>query len=102
MQVICTDGTTFSCEGYELTEYGIRLYGQEQDPDPERYDEDPEPVAYIPHDQLRYVLPDGVQPNAPVSTATQNQQPMGAAPPNSQPPAGPAPTEPSPRSDTHR
>lgn len=80
MQVICTDGTMFSCEGFELTEYGIALYGQNLAQEKERYDSEPEQTGYIPHDRLWYVLPDGVTPNMPVPLATQGlgpQPPMG-------------------------
>lgn len=66
MQVICTDGTMFSCEGYELTEYGVMCYAQPRDPEGERYDSDPEQVAYVPHDRLWYVLPNGVSPNVAI------------------------------------
>ena len=32
MQVICTDDTTFACEAYELTEYGVMVYSQPHGP----------------------------------------------------------------------
>jgi hypothetical protein len=77
MQVICTDGTTFTGEGFELTEYGIIVYGQELDPNDERYAGDPEQAGFVPHDRLWYVLPDGVEPNvpAPATRGDQGQQP---------------------------
>ncbi|WP_225335589.1 hypothetical protein [Halomicrobium urmianum] len=80
MQVICTDGTAFSCEGYELTEYGVMIYDQKHDPDEERdrYGGDPEQVAYVPHDRLWYILPDGVTPNVSGVQGVQPQQPQGA------------------------
>lgn len=61
MQVICTDGTVFACQSYELTEYGVICY--EGRAEGERYEGDPEQVGYVPHDRLWYVLPDGVVPN---------------------------------------
>ncbi len=91
MQVICTDGTVFPCEGYELTEYGVMIYDQEHDPDEERdrYGGDPEQVAYVPHDRLWYILPDGVTPNVSGVQGLQSQQPQGAgqagSPPTGQP-----------------
>ncbi len=75
MQVICTDGTTFSCEGFELTEYGVALYGQNLTREKERYDSEPEQTGYIPHDRLWYVLPDGVEPNVPGLSVAQGQPP---------------------------
>lgn len=95
MQVICTDGTAFPCEGYELTEYGAMIYGQEPDPDSERdrYRSDPEQVAYIPHDRLWYILPEGVTPNVGGVQGMAVQQSLGAAagaqPPDAQANQGP-------------
>ncbi|WP_226011190.1 hypothetical protein [Halomicrobium salinisoli] len=91
MQVICTDGTIFSCEGYELTEYGVVIYDQEHDSDEERdrYGGDPEQVGYVPHDRLWYVLPDGVTPNVSGVRGVQSRQPQGAGQPGS-PQAGQA------------
>lgn len=88
MQVICTDGTTFACEGFELTEYGVALYGQNLAQEKERYDSEPEQTGYIPHDRLWYVLPDGVTPNVPAPLAAQGQP--GQRPPmgNDQSPPG--------------
>ncbi|MFD1586604.1 hypothetical protein ACFR9U_06390 [Halorientalis brevis] len=61
MQVFCTDGTVFACRSYDLTEYGVKLYGQHPDAD-ERYRDDPEQIGFVPHDRLGYILPDGVRP----------------------------------------
>lgn len=70
MQVICTDGTMFTCEGYELTEYGAALFGERHDPEGERYDSDPAQIGYVPHERLWYILPDGVEPNITGLSAT--------------------------------
>lgn len=80
MQVVCTDGTVFACEGYELTEYGVMIYDQEHDSDEERerYAGDPDQVGYVPHDRLWYILPDGVTPNVSGVQGVQSQQPQGA------------------------
>ena len=79
MQVICTDGTMFTCKSYELTEYGIVLYDQRRDPEGERYESDPQQSGYVPHDRLWYVLPDGITPNVPGLSAMQGQ-PRGVPP----------------------
>ena len=84
MQVICTDGTTFTCKGFELTEYGVALYGQNLAQEKERYDNEPEQTGYVPHDRLWYILPDGVQPELPPPGASQGQS--GQQPPTGQPP----------------
>lgn len=82
MQVICTDGTTFSCEGYQLTEYGVKLLDEDRDGDDDRYDTDPSAVGYVPHDRLWYIVPDGIQPNRSGMAAPANQpggqQPRGS------------------------
>lgn len=85
MQVICTDGTTFACESYELTEFGVVCYSEEQPDDADRYDRSPDQIGYVPHDRLWYVLPDGVAPNVPGATTADGPAP-GPAP---RPGAGP-------------
>lgn len=88
MQVICTDGTTFACESYELTEYGVVCYSEEQPDDGDRYDRSPDQIGYVPHDCLWYVLPDGVAPAARgvqstgrPAPASNPPDPQGVAPP---------------------
>jgi|AntDeeMetagen285_2_1112576.scaffolds.fasta_scaffold03966_3 hypothetical protein len=99
MQVICTDGTVFTCKGFELTEYGVALYGQNLAQEKERYDNEPEQTGYVPHDRLWYILPDGVQSELPPPEAPQgqrSQQPPTGQPPNGtqQQPAEQSPTPP--------
>lgn len=79
MQVICTDGTTFACESYELTEFGVVCYSEARPDDDERYDRSPDQIGYVPHERLWYVLPDGVAPNAP------DVQPTGTPAPRPSP-----------------
>jgi len=95
MQAICEDGTTVTCKQCKAIEAGVLLFA-----DRERE----ELVGFIPHRQLRYLLPDDVGPGsadraagaesarrasgpAPDDSAGQygGQQPGGA------PPGGPAP-----------
>ena len=92
MRVICTDGTTFDCKGYELTEYGVIIYGKELDPDHERYAGDPEQTGYVPHDRLWYILPDGVEPNVQAAAATQGRPTQQSQLGNHQPVTGQSPT----------
>lgn len=96
MQVVCTDGTTFTCEAYELTDYGVTVYSQPHEPDEDRYAKTPDQMAYVPHDRLWYILPDGVAPRGPaaVGRAT-NDSP---APPN----GAPAPQNPTPGAPVDR
>lgn len=92
MQVICTDGTTFGCAGYELTKYGVKLLGQDTDPEDDRYETDGEPMAYVPHDRLWYIVPDGVQSSVPTgATGAQQVIPQGGVP------AQPGPGRPGPQ-----
>lgn len=77
MQVICTDGTRFACEGYELTKYGVKLLDEDRDGDDERYDTDPSAVGYVPHDRLWYIVPDGVRPNGPATAPPAGQGDRG-------------------------
>ncbi|WP_415378580.1 hypothetical protein [Halosimplex sp. TS25] len=91
MHVYCTDGTVFECARYEVNDYGLVLYGTEDQEERERYDTDePQQVGFVPHDRLWYVLPKGVTPQvglAPPQQGPQNQ-PAGATtrPQPSQPP----------------
>jgi hypothetical protein len=95
MQVICTDGTRFACNGYELTKYGVKLLDEDRDTDDERYDSDPNAVGYVPHDRLWYIVPDGVRPNGPRRAPPvgadgpihPNDEPGRGAPPVGQPPS---------------
>lgn len=80
MQVYCTDGTVFRVRSYEVTQYGVQLYGQPLEEEDDRYADDPEQRGFVPHDQLRYILPDGVT--------------AAAAPPGGQPPQRVRPTPP--------
>ena len=71
MQVFCTDGTVFACRSYDLTEYGVKLYGQSPDSNDERYRDEPEQIGFVPHDKLGYILPDGVRPSTQAVVGTQ-------------------------------
>ncbi|MCU4800620.1 hypothetical protein OB920_09585 [Halobacteria archaeon HArc-gm2] len=92
MKVICTDGTTFTCKGFELTEYGVALYGQNLAQEKERYDNEPEQTGYVPHDRLWYILPESVQPELPPPGASQGQPGQQPPNPDQQPPTGQSPT----------
>ncbi|SFR88659.1 hypothetical protein SAMN05216559_0518 [Halomicrobium zhouii] len=92
MQVICTDGTTFTCKGFELTEYGVALYGQNLAQEKERYDNEPEQTGYVPHDRLWYILPESVQPEIPPPGASHGQPGRHPPNPDQQPPTGQSPT----------
>jgi hypothetical protein len=89
MNVICTDGTSFRCDRYELTEKGVKLYsgGTEEAPDRYEPDTDEHQIGFVPDAMLQYILPDGVRP-ASESIAQQPQQPpsqMSQQPPSQQP-----------------
>jgi len=81
MNVICTDGTSFRCDRYELTEKGVKLYSGAADEAPERYetDTDDHQIGFVPDVMLQYILPDGVRP-AGGQTAQPLQQPTGQPP----------------------
>ncbi|WP_436923294.1 hypothetical protein [Halosimplex amylolyticum] len=92
MHVYCTDGTVFECARYEVNDYGLVLYGTEEQAERERYDtEEPQQVGFVPHDRLWYVLPEGVTPQVGLAPPqqgqpTQQQQGPTARPQPSQPP----------------
>ncbi|MFC7044519.1 hypothetical protein ACFQH6_03040 [Halobacteriaceae archaeon GCM10025711] len=48
MKAICVDGTHVDCESFETAKGGVTLTV------------DDDPVAFIPHHELRYVVPDAV------------------------------------------
>jgi len=67
VNVICTDGTRFSCDSYELTEKGVKLYSgntEAIDEQRARYqsDIDEYQIGFVPDERLQYILPDGVYP----------------------------------------
>ena len=88
MNVLCTDGTSFRCDRYELTEKGVKLYSGDAEEAPDRYesDTDDHQIGFVPDAMLQYILPEGVRP-APVPTAHPPQQPAGHS--LSQPPQRP-------------
>ncbi|MFC6757399.1 MULTISPECIES: hypothetical protein [Haloarcula] len=88
MNVICTDGTRFRCDRYELTEKGVKLYSGDAEEAPERYESgtDEHQIGFVPDAMLQFILPEGVTP-AGASTAQPPQQPTGQPP--QQPPARP-------------
>ncbi len=67
MQVICVDGTRFSCNSYEVIDGGVKLFGvdvEQEDGPTTRYgpDADEHQIGFVPDGALRYILPDGVRP----------------------------------------
>ena len=87
MNVLCTDGTSFRCDRYELTEKGVKLYRGDADEAPDRYesDTDEHQIGFVPDAMLQYILPDGVRP-AGEPAVQPPQQPTGQPP--QQPTAG--------------
>lgn len=94
MQVICTDGTVLQCQRFEAIDSGVLLYGEsppaEAGEEEEEPEEDEEAMAFIPLHQLRFVLPEGVQPGAP---GEQVPQPTPQPAPTQAPPAGGTPQQ---------
>ena len=85
MNVICTDGTRFRCDRYELTEKGVKLYCGDVDEPPARYesDADDHQVGFVPDERLLYILPEGVSPaGAPVTERRQAAGPVPRRQPN--------------------
>lgn len=86
MNVVCTDGTQFTCTSYELTDKGVKLYSadvEEMDDASARYasdDSDEFQIGFVPEANLLYILPDGVVP-AGQQLIGQPQQPTDTAPP---------------------
>lgn len=93
MNVLCTDGTSFRCDRYELTEKGVKLYSGDTEEEPDRYesDTDEHQIGFVPDAMLRYILPEGVRPapTAPsvVPPAGHRSQPSTAQQPQGLPTA---------------
>jgi hypothetical protein len=103
MQVICIDGTWFSCSSYQIVDDGVKLYSRDVDDgdDPQnRYepDKDEFQVGYVPDRALLYVVPDGVEPVGLTDPAQAVANMSGAGPPGSAgqgaEPGGAAPRQP--------
>jgi len=94
MQVVCTDGTVFHCESYEVIDGGVKLFGKNvhDDGDPgDRYEPETDDVqvGYVPDDKLAYVLPDEAVPR---HTPPVRNGPTAGAPPDAartRPPGNP-------------
>ena len=88
MKAFCTDGTTVDCISFRAIDAGVLLFNEEWTED----DEDLEAFGFVPYKELRYVIPDDIQPATSRAQApfqqqqqTQGQQPPGGVPPG-QPP----------------
>lgn len=85
MKVICVDGTCISCNKFRAIDGGVLLFADEPtDESGADEDEEREASGFVPYEELRYVLPEGVPFNSPVSesepTGTQSpEQPMAPA-----------------------
>lgn len=92
MNVICTDGTSFRCDRYELTETGVKLYSGDSEAAPDRYesDTDDHQIGFVPDATLLYILPEGVRPGGQPSGQPVQHQPgqptPGSSPVTQQPP----------------
>lgn len=93
MQVVCSDGTTLQCADFEAIDAGVLLYGEGEEEDEEKA------IGFIPITELRYVLPEGVRPQAQQGPMMQpggpaggrpapGQQPRSRQPPGRQQPGG--------------
>ena len=51
MRAICNDGLAIECRSYKAIETGVVLCADE---------DREEVVGFVPHDELKYVLPDGL------------------------------------------
>ena len=113
MQVICLDGTVLQCQRFEAIDSGVLLFeeqrrreaGEDEDEE-EEAEVAEEATAFVPLHQLRFVLPENVQPpgvgGQPMGqTTTQSvpqAPPTGGPPPQGQmPPQGSAGGGPSPQ-----
>jgi hypothetical protein len=89
MNVVCADGTQFTCTSYELTDKGVKLYSadvEEMDDASARYasdDSDEFQIGFVPESQLQYILPDGVVPAGRQNVGAPQQSP-GTIPPAGQ------------------
>lgn len=100
MQVICTDGTVLQCQRFEAIDSGVLLFEDQQrgeasnEEDEDETERDEEATAFVPLHQLRFVLPDGVQPGRSNAQSmgqttpqpTSQAPPTGGAPPRGQTP----------------
>jgi len=64
VNVICTDGTRFRCDRYELTEKGVKLYSGDTDGASERYESatDEHQIGFVPDAMLQFILPESTTP----------------------------------------
>ncbi|MDG5776604.1 hypothetical protein VB773_22475 [Haloarculaceae archaeon H-GB2-1] len=102
MKVICTDGTTLTCESFEAIDSGVLLYDESRGSREEEDEREPEATGFVPLQELKYVLPE--EPGGPGGIGQQVPQrepgpggissglaPQGQPPtqPQGMPPQGP-------------
>ena len=75
MKVICLDGTTIECERFRAIDEGVLIFDAETGEETEA----DEATGFVPHSELRYVLPDRAQPTSPEQEAPQQQLGQGAS-----------------------
>lgn len=76
MKVFCTDGTTVECEAFRALDAGILLFEEEPGGD-EAHDE---ATGFVPLTQIKYVLPEGVQPGPGQRLGEQQAETMPSGP----------------------
>lgn len=61
MRVICKDGTTIECQRFRAIESGVLLFKNQTRGD-KKEEKDEEASGFIPITELKYILPEGIQP----------------------------------------
>lgn len=97
MQVICTDGTVLQCQRFKAIDSGVLLFGESpsqgargeegEEEEEEEAEMEEEANAFVPIHQLRFVLPEGVQPGR------SRGQSMGQTSPQAPPTGTPTPQQ---------
>ncbi len=66
MQVVCLDGTVIHCDKFRAIDAGVLTFEGAAGGEDEE-----EAIGFVPHEELRYVLPEDVQPGTPVGAQQQ-------------------------------
>lgn len=73
MKVICKDGTTFQCQRFRAIDSGVLLFENQPQGDTEEEDAE-EASGFIPITELKYILPDEIQPGTMGTRQAQHSQ----------------------------